>query len=405
MLTALETGVRGSKWHSLIDKVYAWDNLVSAYQRVAANKGAPGVDHVTTDAFARHLEENLSHLHQALETGTYRPQAIRRVHIPKPGSKETRPLGIPTVRDRVAQAAVKNVLEPIFERDFAEQSYGFRPGRSCKDALRRADALLKDGYRYVVDADLKSYFDTIPHAKLLDLIRAKVSDTRVLSLIALFLEQGVIDALGTHVPEQGSPQGAVISPLLSNIYLDGLDHLMVAHGFEMVRYADDFVVLTRSQEQAQRALSLIAHWVKEAELLLHPQKTGIVTHEQGFDFLGYHFQAGRRWPRKKSLMKLKDTIRARTKRTNGHSLAYIITDVNAILRGWYEYYKHSHETTCHIVDGWVRMRLRSILRRRDGRIGPGRGFDHRCWPNAYFASHGLLSLRAAYDIDRQSSLR
>ena len=236
MLTALETGVRGSKWHSLIDKVYAWDNLYAAYQRVAANKGCSGVDHVTTDVFANHLYENLRRLHQALKTGTYRPQAIRRVYIAKPGSKDKRPLGIPTVRDRVVQAAVKNVLEPIFERDFAEQSYGFRPSRGCKDALRRVDALLKAGYSYVVDADLKSYFDTISHAKLMDLIRDKVSDTRVLALIASFLEQGVIDDLGTHVPEQGSPQGAVISPLLSNIYLDGLDHLMVEHGFEMVRY-------------------------------------------------------------------------------------------------------------------------------------------------------------------------
>ena len=236
-------------------------------------------------------------------------------------------------------------------------------------------------------------------------LRKQVSDTRVLALIASFLEQGVIDDLGTHVPEQGSPQGAVISPLLSNIYLDGLDHLMVEHGFEMVRYADDLVVLTRSHEQAEAALWLVAKWVADAELLLHPQKTVIVTHEKGFDFLGYHFEAGRRWPRSKSMKKLQDTIRTKTRRTNGHSLGCIIMDVNVILRGWYAYYKHSHDTTFHIVDGWIRMRLRSILRRRDGRTGPGRGYDHKRWPNAYFANHGLFILRAAYDIDRQSSLR
>ncbi|MEE8608343.1 MAG: group II intron reverse transcriptase/maturase [Nitrospiraceae bacterium] len=405
MLTALENGVRAGTWHSLIDKLYNRHNLRAAYKRVAANAGAAGVDHVTTDAFAHRLEENLEHLHRTLKEGTYRPQAIRRVYIPKPGSKEKRPLGIPTVRDRVVQTALKNVLEPIFERNFAEQSYGFRPGRNCKDALRRVDALLKGGYSYIVDADLKSYFDTIPHEKLLALIRSKVSDGRVLSLIALFLRQGVVDDLAAHVPEAGSPQGAVVSPLLSNIYLDGLDHLMVEHGFEMVRYADDFVVLCRSHDEAQQALALVECWVEEAELRLHPKKTGIVTHEAGFDFLGYHFEPGHRWPSKKSLGKLKDTIRGKTKRTNGQSLDCIIADVNVVLRGWYAYYKHSHRRTFRIIDGWVRMRLRSILRRRSGGTGPGRGFDHQRWPNAYFASCGLFSLRTAYELDRQSSLR
>ncbi len=206
MVTALDNGVRAGTWHSLIDKVYARHNLRAAYKRVAANAGAAGVDHVTTVAFAHRLEENLEHLHRTLKQGTYRPQAIRRVYIPKPGSKEKRPLGIPTVRDRVVQTALKNVLEPIFERDFAEQSYGFRPGRNCKDALRRVNALLKGGYSYIVDADLKSYFDTIPHEKLLALIQSKVSDGRVLWLIALLLRQGVVDQLAAHVPETGSPQ-------------------------------------------------------------------------------------------------------------------------------------------------------------------------------------------------------
>lgn len=405
MLTALEDGVKGGKWHSLIDKVYSRENLLASYQRVAANKGAPGVDQVTTEAFAGHLEENLWRLRDLLKTGTYRPQAIRRVYIPKPGSKEKRPLGIPTVRDRVVQGALRNVLEPIFERDFAEQSYGFRPGRGCKDALRRVDKLLKEGYDYVVDADLRSYFDTIPHERLIDRIKEKVSDSATLFLIASFLAQGVMDELGTHIPEEGSPQGAVISPLLSNIYLDALDHLMAEQGFEMVRYADDFVVLCRSSQEAEAALALIANWVTEERLKLHPEKTKIVTHEAGFDFLGYHFQRGRRWPRKKSLKKFQQAIRTKTKRTNGHSLSCIIADINPILRGWYAYYKHSYQFTFEIVDGWVRMRLRSILRKRERRSGPGRGIDHRRWPNVYFANHGLFSLRTAYALDRQSSLR
>ena len=239
MLTALIEGVKGGVWYSLIDKVHPERNLRAAYFRVAENKGAAGVDHVTVTMFERRLDENMEALSVALRTGTYRPQAIRRHYIPKPGSQERRPLGIPTVRDRVVQTALRQVLEPIFERDFATHSYGFRPGKGCKDALRRVDELLKAGYTHVVDADLKSYFDTIPHDRLLALMAKKVSDGKVLSLIDAFLHQGVLDGLEEWTPEQGTPQGAVISPLLSNIYLDPLDHLMAGSGFEMVRYADD----------------------------------------------------------------------------------------------------------------------------------------------------------------------
>jgi len=405
MLTALEKGVRGGKWHSLIDKVYARRNLRAAAERVVANAGAAGVDHVTTEAFADRLEENLDHLHADLKEGTYGPQAVRRTYIPKPGRAEKRPLGIPTVRDRVVQAALKNVLEPIFERDFAEQSYGFRPRRSCKDALRRVEELLKDGYNYVLDADLRSYFDTINHDRLLALIEEKVSDSRVLELAEKMLKQDVMEGLCEHMPEQGSPQGAVISPLLSNIYLDELDHLMAANGFEMIRYADDFIVLCRSRAAAERARRLVQEWTAKVDLTLHPEKTGIVTHEAGFDFLGYHFERGRRWPSKKSLGKFKATIREKTKRSSGRSLDATITELNGVLRGWYAYYKHSTRRTFEMVDGWVRMRLRSILRRRDGRTGPGRGYDHRRWPNAFFARRRLFSLKTAYEQERQSSLR
>jgi len=246
MLTALDEGVKGGVWYSLMDKVHPERVLRAAYFRVAANKGAAGVDHVTVTMFEDRLEENLKDLSDALRTGTYRPQAIRRHWIPKPGSQEKRPLGIPTVRDRVVQTALRQVLEPIYERDFATHSYGFRPGKGCKDALRRVDELLKGGYTHVVDADLKSYFDTIPHDRLLALVAKKVSDGKVLNLIDAFLHQGVLDGLDEWTPEQGTPQGAVISPLLSNIYLDPLDHLMAESGFAMVRYADDFVILCRS---------------------------------------------------------------------------------------------------------------------------------------------------------------
>jgi RNA-directed DNA polymerase len=406
MLTALEQGVKGGKWFSLIDKVHPERTLDAAFSRVAANRGAAGVDHVTITMFAEHLGDNLRRLSEGLRSGDYRPQQIRRHSIPKPGSQELRPLGIPTVGDRVVQTALLMALEPIFERDFAEHSYGFRPGRGCKDALRRVDELLKAGYTSIVDADLKSYFDTIPHDRLLALVGQKVSDGRVLTLIESFLKQGVLDGLHEWTPEEGSPQGGCISPLLSNIYLDPLDHLMAERGFEMVRYADDFVILCRSPEEAARALAVVQRWTAEAGLTLHPDKTKIVdATEAGFDFLGYRFARGRRSPRPKSLDKFKEAIRAKTRRTSGEGLKAIIARLTPTLRGWFEYFKHSHPTTFPRLDGWIRMRLRSILRKRIGLKGRGRGSDHHRWPNAFFAGQGLYSLKTAHDLARQSSSR
>jgi len=407
MLTALEQGVIGGKWFSLMDKVYALPNLRQAFARVKANDGAPGVDPVTVEEFERHLEANLENLSRTLQDGSYRPQAIRREWIDKPGSPEKRPLGIPTVRDRVVQAALRAVLEPIFERDFAAQSYGFRPNRGCKEALRRVDHLLKQGYSWVVDADLKSYFDTIPRSELIARIKAKIADGRVLKLLEAFLRQGVLEAMNLWTPEAGTPQGAVISPLLSNIYLDALDHQMAARGIERVRYADDFVVLCGTEGEAQRALEEVRRWTAQAGLTLHPVKTRIVdaTQPGGFDFLGYHFERGLRWPRRKSERKFRDAIRAKTRRTHGQSLQATIVDLNRTLVGWFEYFKHSHKTTFATLDGWVRMRLRSILRRWRGRQGPGRGADHQRWPNAYFAERGLFSLVTAHATASQSSRR
>ena len=337
MLTALENGVRGGKWYSLMDKVHSLANLRGAFALVKANQGSPGVDHETIEMFEERLEHNLCRLAEALRSGTYRPQAIKRVWIPKPGTKEKRPLGIPTVRDRVVQAALRNVLEPIFERDFACHSYGFRPGHGCKDALRRVDALLHQGYAYVVDADLKSYFDTIPHDLLMARIREKIADNPVLALVDSFLRQRVMDTLEGWIPETGTPQGAVMSPLLSNIYLDPLDHLMAGHHIQMVRYADDFVILCRTEGEALRALALVQTWTAQASLTMHPVKTRIVdaTAPGGFDFLGYHFEQGIRGPRSKSLKKLKDAIRVQTRRCNGHSLCEIISTINRILVGWF----------------------------------------------------------------------
>lgn len=407
MLTALEVGVKGGKWFSLIDKVSAPRMLLRAFAQVKANGGAAGVDHQTIAMYEQRLEQHTEYLARTLKEGSYQPAAVRREWIPKPGSKEKRPLGIPTVRDRVVQKALLATIEPIFERDFAEQSYGFRPGRGCKDALRRVNQLLKQGLTWVVDADLKSYFDTIPHEQLFRRIEEKVADGRVLELICKYLKQGVLEEMREWQPEAGTPQGAVISPLLSNIYLNPLDHLMEASGFGMIRYADDFVVLCRSKAEAQRALAVVQQWIVVAGLTLHPEKTRIVDAAQpvGFDFLGYHFERGEKRPRRKSLRKFKDTIRAKTKRNNGQSLQVIIANVNRTTKGWFAYFKHSHLYTFRPLDQFIRVRLRSILRRRSGRRGIASGSESVCWPNAFFAEQGLFSLLAAHAQLRQSSKR
>ena len=403
MLTTLAEGVKGGKWYSLIDKVWAERTLDAATARVVSNKGSSGVDHVTVEMFENERQANLARLSEGLRSGDYRPQAIRRHYIPKPGSLEKRPLGIPTVRDRVVQTALRMVLEPIYERDFATHSYGFRPGRGCKDALRRVDDLLKAGAVFVVDADLKSYFDTIPHDRLMAEVGRKVADGRIMKLLQQFLQQGVLDGLAAWTPEAGTPQGAVISPLLSNIYLDPLDHLMAGEGFEMVRYADDFVVLCRSEAEAARALAAIAAWTAQAGLVLHPDKTRLVdVRTQGFEFLGYRFANGRRWPRVKSLGKLKESVRAKTRRTAGHSLRSIIDGLNPVLRGWFAYFLNSYRTTFSALDGWIRGRLRSLMRRRRGGAGIARGDDHHRWTNAFFAEHGLFSLQQAHALAGQS---
>ena len=404
MLTALETGVKGGVWFSLIDKVSAPRVLRWAFKQVQKNGGAAGVDQQTIVMYEQQVAEHTEYLARTLKEGSYQPAAVRRVMIPKPGSKEKRPLGIPTVRDRVVQKALLGTIEPIFEREFTEQSYGFRPGRGCKAALRRVNQLLEGGYRWVVDADLQKFFDTILHEVLMQLVAEKIADGRVLKLIQKYLEQGVLENMREWQPETGTPQGAVISPLLSNIYLNPLDHLLAASGIEMVRYADDFVLLCRSENEARQALVLVQQWTMTVGLTLHPDKTRIVdaTQRGGFDFLGYHFERGYKWPRKKSLQKLKDTIRAKTKRNNGQSLQVIITNVNCSARGWFGYFKHSHKTTFKPLDQWLRTRLRSILRRRGKRRGRARRRDHRQWPNRFFSERGLFSFVVAYGTARQS---
>jgi RNA-directed DNA polymerase len=406
MLATLETGIEGGKWFRLIDKVWRQENLACSLQKVVAKGGSAGIDNQSVSQVGQHQEQVIQKLEQELRTRQYQPQAVKRVWIPKPGSQEKRPLGVPTVRDRIVQGAVLQVIEPIFEREFATQSYGFRPGKGCKDALRRVEELLRSGQYWVVDADLKSYFDTIPHDRLLERVGEKIADSRVLDLIEGMLKAGVMDSLkGWQPTEQGSPQGAVISPLLSNIYLNGLDWKMAENGLQMVRYADDFVVLCANQEQAQKALEQISQWVEENGLKLHPSKTRLVDASQrgGFEFLGYHFERGKKWPRKKSLDKLKDAIRSKTRRNNGRSMKAICSEVNRTLKGWFGYFKHCAPHVHESIDSYVRGRLRSILRHQTKRKGRAKGIDQYRWPNSYFSAAGLFSLRQAHAAACRSS--
>jgi RNA-directed DNA polymerase len=408
---------RGGKWFSLVDKVIRPATLEAAWRKVARNKGAAGVDGQSIERFASQEERYLRELHDGLKDGSYRPNPVKRVEIPK-GDGRTRPLGIPTVKDRIVQTALKMAIEPIFEVQFRSGSYGFRPGRSCKacpraalradpgDALREVDRLLKEGNTFVVDADLQGYFDSIPHDRLMALVAGSISDGRVLSMIEGFLQQDIMTDMARWQPATGTPQGAVISPLLANLYLHPLDLLMEQNGWQMVRYADDFVILCRAEAEARAALRQVEAWAAENGLTLHPDKTRIGDSRQsgqGFEFLGYRFEAGRRLVRKKSLKALKDKVRARTIRSRGDSLGRIIGDLNPMLRGWFGYFKHATPALYGALDGFVRRRLRAILRKQDKRPGIGRcEADHRRWPNAFFAAHGLFTLRTAFEQARHS---
>jgi len=397
LTTLLENKVRGGKWHTLYDKVRSRANLSISAMKVVEKQGAAGVDRQTVDEFWENHRENLEQLQQELTDESYRPAPVRRVEIPKPGSRtETRSLGIPTVRDRVVQKALVHVLEPIFDHTFHPRSFGFRHGRDCNDALRCVEQLLGEGYVYVVDADLKAYFDTIPKDRLLQLVKQKVSDSAVIRLVKKYLDQSIMSTLSTWTPINGVPQGAVLSPLLSNLYLNPLDHLMSEKGFQMVRYADDFVILCKSESEARAALEEVRAWVVEAGLTLHPDKTHIVDSRiKSFSFLGYSFRDRFRFPRSKSHKKLVDRIRELTPRKSGDSLHVIVAQLNRILPGWHRYFRHCFWNVFETYDCLIRVRLRRILLKRHRR-NPQRLCRTRRWPNAYFSELGLFSLREAH---------
>jgi len=348
------------KWYSLIDKVYRLDNLEKAYRAVRANKGAPGIDGETVEAYGQNLKERLNQLHHELKTGTYEPQPVLRVEIPKPdGSK--RPLGIPTVKDRVVQQALLNILQPIFEPDFHPSSYGYRPGRSCHQAVAKAEMFMnKYGLEHVVDMDLSKCFDRLDHELILKGVNRKVSDGSVLKLIKKFLTAGVMKDGAWEETEIGSPQGGVISPLLANIYLDQFDQVMKEKGIRIVRYADDILIFARTRKEAGKYQQIATRiFEDELKLTVNKQKTHLTSVHKGVAYLGFIIYPKYVTIHPKKIRKFKDKIRQMTPRNHGMNVEEIAKRLNPVLRGWANYFRVANcKGIFTKLMAWIRRRLR-----------------------------------------------
>jgi RNA-directed DNA polymerase len=408
------------KWHSLIDKVYAPSNLLKAWERVRENNGACGGDGTTVKTFARNAEQHLAALSADLRAKAYRPQPVRRKLIPKSGGG-TRPLGIPSVRDRIVQQAILQVLEPIFEAVFSTRSHGFRPGRGCATALSVVDRAISAGYTHVVDADIQSFFDTVDHEKLLDAVNEEVADGSLLKLIRRILTAGVWmqDTGETEPTHLGTPQGGPLSPLLANIYLNRLDRKLMEAKYGLVRYADDFVIFAKSEEEARQALALAEQVLTgELGLTLHPEKTRVVSVDDGFEFLGFHYfryakkDVMCKEVRRKSVARFRDSVRVRTPRLrtqrrvkpNRLTLARLrkndrvmglIESLNSFLRGWHGYFKHVRlpfRQPFTALDQFTRRRLRSSIVGRTGN-----GWWCEAITNEMIGQLGLLSIEKMHD--------
>jgi len=405
---------RKRKWYSLYDKVYAFANLWEAWQKVKENHGSAGIDRMTVKRFDEDAYARIEHLQTDLRNKTYRPRPVRRVFIPKSDGGE-RPLGVPTVQDRIVQQALLQILGPIFEAKFSSRSHGFRPERGCATALEVVDQAVRHGYEWVVDADIKAFFDTVDHNKLINSINEEISDGSVLQLIGRILKAGVIhpEVDDVEPTDLGTPQGGPISPLLANIYLHHFDVKMAEAKFGLVRYADDFVIFARSKEQAEAALQLARQVLEgELDLTLHPEKTRVVSVTQGFEFLGFHYfrslKTGNmlKLVRRKSVQRFRDAIRQRTPRLKtqrrvkpknitlnrlkkNKRLTELIRHVNQHLRGWHGYFRTvwSDYEPFPTFDYFVRSRVRASI---TGRVGAGWWLQRI--PNAALKELGLLSI-------------
>lgn len=375
------------KVHSLTGRITA-DRLMQAFKAVKRNRGAAGIDQVSITMFEQNLEENLTKLRKDLKSGAYESRPLRRKFIPKAPGK-FRPLGIPAVRDRVAQAVIRSLIEPSFEPNFSNFSYGFRPQRNCHQAIKELLKLRKQGYHIVLDADIKGFFDNIDHELIIDLVAKRIADGNILRTIRKFLKAGVM-ADGTLQPTTlGTPQGGVISPLLANIVLDVLDQELTKHGYVFVRYADDFLVLTRSNPDMEKALAIVQNVIeKELKLMLEPDKTKITSFREGFDFLGFSFSLNSVTMRAKSVEKLKDKIRGLTIRSQNFS-STVVVNLNRVIRGVANYYATDFSTVkeqFRKLDKMIRRRLRCLKKKR---ISVKDNWRIR---NKYFERKGLVSL-------------
>src|ERR1700757_2808609 len=371
------TGAR--KVHSLIDKVYQRKNLEMAWEMVKANRGSGGVDGQSLDGFAAQLDKQLDRLQSELTEDTYQPQPVRQVQIPKAGKPgEFRTLGIPTIYDRVCQQALLNRLEPIFEPVFDEANFGYRRGRSTKDAMRKVWKEIQGGREWIVDADLRDFFGSVDHEKLLTLVAQRIADGRVLRLIRAMLKAGSYGKGQVLPSERGTPQGGVVSPTLSNILLTPFDREMRLRGYQLTRYADDWVVTCKSAAEARSAVDAARRILKQLGVELHPQKTRIVHVRYGFEFLGYKIKRGERklylpeskirsqvqqgalyaYPKEKSIRRFMDQVRQRTKRRTPLQTEELIAELNPLVRGWGEYYKRAHvRRLFHRLDAWIVRRI------------------------------------------------
>jgi RNA-directed DNA polymerase len=384
------------KFHSLMGQVLDLRRLRAAYEAVRSNRGEPGVDGVTVDAFGVDLEANLAALVGELRAKTYRPRPVRRVWIPKPDGGQ-RPLGIPAVRDRVVQQAVLQVLEPIFEADFSSHSHGFRPGRSTFSALRELYGQVRGGHVYIVDVDIEQFFDEIPHEPLLEAVAERVADGSVLRLVRLFLEALIQDGYRLVRPGAGTPQGGVVSPLLANIYLARLDRVLEAEGVSFVRYADDVRLSSRTPSGARQALTRTGEVLQGLGLRLSERKTKLVTAYQGVDFLGYRLVVRKGhlnvYISPTALERFREEVRRLTRRTAGKSLRAVVARLDRYLRGWGEYFKRASVAgVFDRNDRWILRRLRAYVAKR------WRNGLWRRYPDRYFWVH--LGLTRLYQLRR-----